>query len=425
MLKNGKFPTGFWNYTDIDNLKANNVKDWADAGMTIALSPRYIEGKGNKERMVAVLDEAAKYDIGCILCDERMEWQHAIDKDDYRRRLQAVIADFGHHPAVIGLHVGDEPGVNGDDEVDRSRFIYRLMKEMAPHLKPFLNLHPWHMTNLSTSGLMSRPGMKYVDVLDEYVKDARLDYLCYDCYAQMNPGDSGYNMYFKNLELYREAAQRNNIPFWTTLLCSGHFKYRAPTENDYRWQIYTAAAHGAQGILWFHFYLLNPHGSYSGAPIDEHWERAESFEWMSRVQRTFHKFFGGLLMKMKLDKVYHINRSYGGVPLFEEGCDDLVICAHIPAERGAILSRFIHEDGSIYYALTNNSQTETLDASIRFRADSGLKLYEVRWDGLSDQPGSSAQEEYHGYLDCWRGVKSIRVGDWMTPGQMLLWKMVK
>jgi hypothetical protein len=425
MLKNGKYPIGFWNYADIDNPHARNVSDWADAGMTIAHTPRYVAGEGSKRDMLAVLDEAQRSDIGCIVCDERLTtwWPDKYNEAEFRRNLKAVIDDFGHHPAVIGLHVTDEPGVYGDVEVDNSRVVYRLMKELAPHLKPFLNLHPWHMAGLSTSGLMGRPGMRYVDVLDEYVKATGMDYLCYDCYAQMNAGDSGFNMYFRNLEMYREAAQRNHIPFWTTLLCAGHYRYRPPTEDDYRWQVHTAAAHGAQGILWFHFYLLHPHSNYRGAPIDEHWERTESFEWMSRIDRTFQRMFGGLMMKMRLVSVHHINRTYGGVPLFEEGCDDLVVCSHIPADRGAILSRYVHEDGSRYYALTNNSQTESVDGFIRFRAE-GIELHEVTWNGLNPR-ASGKVEEFHGDLDCWRGVKSVRVGDWLAPGQMIMWKVTQ
>lgn len=34
-----RFPIGFWNYTDIDVFKNEKpVKDWADAGMTLAMS---------------------------------------------------------------------------------------------------------------------------------------------------------------------------------------------------------------------------------------------------------------------------------------------------------------------------------------------------------------------------------------------------
>ena len=423
MLKNGKYPIGFWNYTNIDNPKARNVQDWVDAGMTVAHTPSCVAGEGNKAHMLAVLDEAGRNDIACIVCDERLH--AAYHETETRKSYQAVADDFARHPAVIGLHVGDEPIAQGDVEANDSRLVkrYRLAKEVAPHLKPFLNLHPWSVDS-STSGLMGRPGMKYIDVLDEYVRETGMDYLCYDCYSQMNAGDSGFNQYFHGLEVYRAAAEHNGIPFWTTLLCVGHFRYRCPNEDDLRWQLHTAAAHGAQGILWFFFYMRMPHCNFRLSPIDEHWERTETFTWLSRVNRTFQRIYGSLLMKMKLEAVWHVNRTYGGVPLFEDGCDPLVVCTHIPPECGAILSRFRHEDGSLYYALTNNSTTESIRGnSIRFRAE-GLALHEVLWNGVSPT-SSGTVEEFHGPLDMYRGVKCILTGDSLAPGQMTMWKVAK
>ena len=34
------FPTGFWNYVPIRERDAKAVKEWADAGMTLAMGPR-------------------------------------------------------------------------------------------------------------------------------------------------------------------------------------------------------------------------------------------------------------------------------------------------------------------------------------------------------------------------------------------------
>ena len=52
-------------------------------------------------------------------------------------------------------------------------------------------------------------------------------------------------MYFTNLREFEAASRRHGIPYWTTLLSVGHFRYRCPREDDMRWQVSTAAAHGA------------------------------------------------------------------------------------------------------------------------------------------------------------------------------------
>ena len=62
----------------------------------------------------------------------------------------------------------------------------------------------------------------------------------------------------------------------------GFWNYRCPNEDDFRWQLNTAIAHGAKGILWFFFYMRYPHDNARLSPIDEHWKRTETFQWLSQ-----------------------------------------------------------------------------------------------------------------------------------------------
>ena len=89
------------------------------------------------------------------------------------------------------------------------------------------------------------------DYLDAVVRKADVDFLCYDCYRQMKGQIDGY---FRNLRFFREAAWRNGVPFWTTLLSVGHFRYRCPSYDDIRWQFNTAICSGVNGILWFYYF---------------------------------------------------------------------------------------------------------------------------------------------------------------------------
>ena len=83
-------------------------------------------------------------------------------------------------------------------------------------------------------------------------------------------------MYFGCLKMFADAARRHGLPLWITPLAVGHFRYRCPTEDLFRWQVNTAAAHGMTGFVWFFFYMRDPHDNYRVPPIDEHWERVET-----------------------------------------------------------------------------------------------------------------------------------------------------
>jgi len=71
-----------------------------------------------------------------------------------------------------------------------------------------VNLLPWH------PGANARVGYDdWQTYLDDFLKKSGAEFLCYDCYSQMNPEQSGWPMYFRNLVEYGKAAKRNGVPF--------------------------------------------------------------------------------------------------------------------------------------------------------------------------------------------------------------------
>ena len=97
-----KFPIGFWNYTSTGQLRAKDVKDWADLGMTMANSPEFWEGC-DKNVMLELLDACEEHGIKMILCDQRARWNGSVDDPEaYEKRFREAYEDFGRHPAALG-----------------------------------------------------------------------------------------------------------------------------------------------------------------------------------------------------------------------------------------------------------------------------------------------------------------------------------
>ena len=404
------FPLGFWNYQDAGDQGPKDVADWVQCGMTLTMGPEYVDGRHDKGAMLALLDEAQKQGIRLILCDHRARWQGASsDPEQYRARFQAALDDFGHHPAVFGFHVGDEP----DDEAQEDAITaLKIQGEMAPHLVAFLNHLPYY------PGAQQRVGttLPYTEYLKQFAIHSRAKLLCYDCYSQMNEGDEGTQQYFANLRMYAEAANACGIPWWTTLLSVGHFRYRCPSEDDIRWQLYTALASGCRGILWFFFYMVTSH-NFRLSPIDEHGERTQTYTSISRIQRSFLKKEAPTLMKLKVTRIAHINRAYGGFNLFEQGDDDLLFRVDTTNHLPAIVTWYDHEDGGKYLSVVNNSPYESMSITTRlkgehrvFRVDFGPKHTELvmtKWGDTSFFVGEG------------RTVMST----WLAPGQMELYRI--
>jgi len=402
-----RFPLGCWNYVGADKQGPSAVLDWADAGMTLTMSPEFDPECHRAEDLRAILDAAAEENIKMIVCDRRAHWRSlAANEGAYREGLMQAIKDFGGHPATFGFHVGDEP--DAADFADACR-AYRLQKELAPCLSPFLNLLPWY------DGVETRVG--YTDwaaYLDAFVEQAQPDLLCYDCYAQMNPGQEGWDMFFTNLREFQAASRRHNIPFWTTLLSVGHFRYRPPREDDLRWQVNTAAAHGAKGILWFFFYMRQPHDNYRVAPIDEHWERTETFAWLSRVNRTFLQWQAPVLLDLTLERTSHVGRAWGGMPLLAG--NPLVRRAKSSHGSPLIVSEFSDPRGGKYVAVVNNSQTDCDIAELCI-AGRAPRLFRVGWQQAEQDMATG--NEWHATT----GTDFVIARCWLAPGQMELYRV--
>lgn len=401
-----RFPLGVWDFGTLDRDPAVRARDWAECGITLALSPMFEPGRDDPAALRALLDAAHAHGIVVIVCDRRALWQALTDGGEaaYRAGFQAALADVGDHPALLGFYIGDEPQTAAFADACRAQ---RLQRAWAPHLLPFLNLFPSTMdaaVDERQVGTADWPAY-----LEAYIAAANPPVLSYDCYAHMKPAGAGLAMYFTNLRYYAEAAARHGLPFWVTQLSVGHFTYRCPTEDDFRWQLNTAAAHGAQGIMWFYFHYPAPMGNFRLAPVDEYGERTETYTWLRRQNRAFLDGPAAVLAGLTLRRVSHVGVAYGGYPLFDGGGR----VAEATADQPLIVSEFTGADGRLYVAVVNASQT----ASTRMRTrilGACPTAWRVGWRGEERLVhGTTERNAYQTDTD-------VIVGGWLAPGQMEL-----
>ena len=404
-----QFPIGCWSYARFDQVGPEAVKDYTDCGLTIVQTPRFKSGTDHPETMISFLDACYDAGIKAIVCDDRTYfwiWDQVGGADGYRKSVEAAVKDFGNHPAVFGFHAGDEPNAPLAQRAFQSSAIH---KEVAPHLSPFLNLGPYGPGTCEWVGYKD-----YNDFLADYVRIGRPDYLCFDVYWQLLPEDEGREDYFGCLKMYSDAARLHSLPVWITPLSVGHYRYRRPTEDLFRWQVNTAAAHGLTGLCWFFFYMRDPHDNYQVPPIDEHWERTETFEWLSRVNRTFLNWHAPVLMDLSLDNVYHAGKVWAGYPELD---DNSRLVHHIEGRLPLIISEFKDRRGRDYVAVVNNSQTDNDQAVIRWRG--APEVIHIGWQGKEEGARAYVRDE----ADRGKPTDEIMTGPWLAPGQMELYRL--
>ena len=115
---------------------------------------------------------------------------------------------------------------------------------------------------------------------------------------------------------------------------------------------------------------------------------------------------------LELQRVFHVGKSWGEIPLYTETQRVKEIHATVPL----ILSEFRHEDGGEYIMLTNNSQKESTHASLVVRGNRP-DLSRVDWGG-EVRPMVDGDASY-----ATRGEDWMSVRPWLAPGQMVLYRV--
>jgi len=426
---NNKFSLGFWNYVNMGAYGPEAVKDWTDCGMNLCLSPVFDPDLHDPADLLVMLDECERQDVKLIISDKRALWQGASsDPTAYRERFIDAYKTFGKHPSVFGFYIGDEPRAV-ESEPQNIQFIdaitaYKIQLEVAPELTPLINFLPFFK---GVEKLLLADSFE--QWADHFVKESGLRMFSYDCYSQLklnDPEESGIHGYFENLNKYSAAAKRANIPFWVTNLSTAHYRYRCPTEDDFRWQLNTSIACGAKCIWWFIFYMLIQSDAarsmktmvnFRVPPIDEHWERTETFVWLSRVQRSFQHTFGKIMADLVHIRTYHCLKAYGGYELLSENIDPIIKKVECNNNLPSILSIFHDSCGRKYIVIVNNSQTESGLFTYHF-ASSVKHIYQIIWGGHEiDVEAIVAETEYR------KTDEGSKISAWLAPGQMEVYRL--
>lgn len=171
--------------------------------------------------------------------------------------LEAVVADYRHHPAFAGYTIKDEPSADLFPALQRLRD--RLL-EKDPEHETFINLFPSYG---SPTQLGFADFRTYVRHYLEIVKPRVLSYDFYPLRDDVTV-DAGW---FGDLTIVREESRRANIPFWVFMQSEGIKGYmRVPNRAEVFWQASTALAYGARGICWFTYWTPPPN---QGVPPTE------------------------------------------------------------------------------------------------------------------------------------------------------------
>lgn len=322
----------------------DRIKEVAEANFTVAMLDC-----GSPEANKKALDLCRDNGIKAMLIDSRVRSADP-GADDFASKLDGVVADYAVHPALWGYFIEDEPH---SSQFQRLAAINKYLLKKDPAHTPFINLFP----NYVYPATMGNP--TYEHHVDEYMRMVKPKLLSYDHYALMKDGERPE--YFDNFEIIRRKSIKYNTPWNYILLAVPHDPYRDPTESDLRWQVYTALAYGARGLMYFTYITpLGTQWNFHDAILDENGKRTPKYEWAKQLNSEI-KHLAPTLMKLKSVAVYHTGTlPTGAKPLPKDGLISQI-------EGGEfVVGQFNGPDGSRYAMITNRDMRKSARAKITF-----------------------------------------------------------
>lgn len=265
------------------------TKLMADSGINLVIGVKdgwMWEGDG-----APMLDYAQQYGV-----------QHIVDLRNWDGE---TVPEYADHPALMGFLLRDEPSSPDFETLAQLKKQFELV--MPEDLLYYVNLFPESCSYESLFG--DDYDSWKVDYEEYYLKKfiQTVDPAClsYDGYP-LQEGSTIRACYFHEFEVSGHAAKENGIPFWYTLLASGHSttdgRYITPTVRELRWQMALGMTYGATTLV--HYLLatseagsenLLEYGSWAPTPLLDEVKKANqefrawediymSYDWLGTAQ---------------------------------------------------------------------------------------------------------------------------------------------
>ena len=318
------------------HLEAPIVGYWAGPQITDEFAKQLKEGGWNFAwgMTVSDLDIMHKYGLRGLM------WVTvpATSSPENDQRLRWWLDSFRNHPAILGVHCGDEPGGARMDSAARG--VGFFMKE-APELLHFNNMYPINASNkqLAHEGT---PQEAYQAHIKEYFEKLHPQLLSYDKYNLWHDGDDG--AFFLNQAIIRKAALEHGVPSMNILQgCSWTPGIRVPNGDEYRYLVFCSLAYGSKGIMNY----VYGHPRHWGSALDiETGRTTPLYDAMKSINREFTAIATELMPLTSL-AVWHAGEIPFGTDAHPENASVQFLPKLTNVSQGL-------EDATINYAQGNN-----------------------------------------------------------------------
>ncbi len=289
----------------------------------------------------------------------------------------------GTSAPLYGYFVTDEPNAS---QFENLGAINRYLIQRDPLHVPFINLFPTY----ASPQQLGTP--TYEQHVTQFLRRCPAQSAQLRSLRAMQNGERPD--YFENLEIVRRAGLEHKTPFVYVLLSVPHFSYRDPTEEDLRWQVNTALAYGAHGIVYFTYVSPPETKDYEGwgeAIVTWEGQPTRKYEQVKRINAEV-KTLGPTLLRLTSTGVYHTQPLPQGTQALP--ADDVIA----GVEGGPlVIGHFRSESGERYTMLVNRDPQQAAEVTITFSGH--VQLAEVSRSSGELEP---VETQVNGHNTIWK-----------------------
>ena len=251
----------------------SHIKDLADCGIDFVICL-------NNDR--AALDLFEKYGVGAIVSGIVPGWWGG-DGDNAGQfaathpleKYVEAAEKFVDHPAIWGIDCGDEPSALDFPHYGK---VMELVNQRFPNQFAYLNLYPNYASVAQNNAVQTVNQLgttTYAEHIAEYCKNVSVDYLCYDFYIYSINVTKAY----ENLRIVSDACLKSGRDMWIVLQVNSSDPNYWISENNLRFQAFSAMAFGARNITWACYTA----GWWHNQVVDGNGEKTEQYEKLKKV----------------------------------------------------------------------------------------------------------------------------------------------
>jgi hypothetical protein len=264
-----------------------------EANFNVVFPPGPPDTSITREQNLRILDFCRELGLKAVIFDPRMP--KSLAAPDAKPNIDAIVADYARHPALLAYFVLDEPTTHAFPALGG---VFAYVKQRDPKHPAFVNLFPIHADPVTQLGAGT-----YEQYVDRFAKEVDPSVLSYDHYPFTKHDDNP--LYFTNLAILRNASIATKRPFWNIAQLVQHYDYRALTEPELRFQAMQTLVFGAKGLLWYtYWYPGGPNPTVDHAMIAHDGVPTREYEWIKGINADV-RAIGNELIHCESWATYH------------------------------------------------------------------------------------------------------------------------